>query len=342
MKSVLVGVAVLLASCAPTQPPPVAATPTSLPTLGPVCMGQTIPPTVDRPATIPAVAGAMRITFFFGTHTHGELIRPDGVTFAHYAAKVNGLRAALPDRSKSLFVGNGDDLLWNLCGAPTNGAHVIDAFNAAGLDADTYGFNEVASDVSGLKPDDVRKLIAASRFSWLSANVRELDGRDVFGAAQGARRYVVKDLGGVKVGLTGLIVPSPAPGFTPPSYGRDLAVVDPSDAMRDVIPLMRRDGAQLIVALSHMDGATMERVAREVPGIDAIIGSHIWTPNMIKVVGETILVEAHDNMHTIGQLDLFVRDGKVVEHAFGWHAVTATSASQPDVASILERYVAKR
>jgi 5'-nucleotidase/UDP-sugar diphosphatase len=305
-------------------------------------MGQVIPPTVDRPASIPAVAGATRITFFFGTHTHGELVRPDGVTFAHYAAKVNGLRAALPDRTKSLFVGNGDDLVWNLCGAPTNGAHVIESFNAAGLDADTYGFNEVAADVSSIKPDDVRKLIATSRFAWLSANVRELDGRDVFGAAQGARRYVVRDLGGVKVGLTGLIVPSPAPGFTPPSYGRDLSVIDPSDAMREVIPLMRRDGAQLIVVLSHMDGATMERVAREVPGIDAIIGSHIWSPNMIKVVGQTLLVEAHDNMHTVGQLDLFVRDGKVVEHAFGWHAVTAALVPQPEVAAVLERYIAKR
>jgi 2',3'-cyclic-nucleotide 2'-phosphodiesterase (5'-nucleotidase family) len=112
--------------------------------------------------------------------------------------------------------------------------------------------------------------------------------------------------------------------------------------MREIIPLMRRDGAEVIVALSHMDGATMERVAREVPGIDAIIGSHIWSPNMIKVVGQTVLVEAHDNMHTVGQLDLFVRDGRVVEHAFGWHAVTAALVPQPEVAAVLERYIAKR
>lgn len=47
-------------------------------------------------------------------------------------------------------------------------------------------------------------------------------------------------------------MPSPAAGYRPPSYGRDLTVVDPVDAMREVIPLMRRDGAQLIVVLSHM------------------------------------------------------------------------------------------
>lgn len=345
-RSALLLLAALLAGAcvSPTASTPSASAPTASPvaTPGPICLGQRVPPAVDRPPALPAVAGATRLTFFFGTHTHGELIRPDGVSFANYAAKVAAARASLPDPARSLFVGNGDDVSWSLCGAPTKGAHVIDAFNSAGLDADTYGFNEVAPEVSSLTPSELRALVAASRFTWLSANVRELDGRDVFGGAQGARRFVVRDLGGVKVGLTGLIVPSPAAGYRPPSYGRDLVVIDPVDAMREVIPLMRRDGAQLIVALSHMDGATMERVAREVEGVDAIIGSHFWSPNTMKLVGQTVLVEAFDNMGTVGQLDLFVRDGRVVDRAFGWYGVSATSGTHSEVAGVLERYVAKR
>jgi len=333
---------VVLSACASPSP---AAAPTAARTTAtePNCTGAVDPTgTFDTPVKLPAGEGAIRVTLFVGTHTHGDLIRPDRVTFAQHAGVVRELRAALPDPAKSLFLGNGDDLSATLCGRPTGGRHVVDAFNAGGLDADTYGFNEVASDVSRLEPAQIRQLVAASRYTWVSANVLELDHSDVFAKAQGARRWIVKDLRGIRVGLTGLIVPNPAPGFLPPTYGRDLAVIDPVEAMREVVPLMRRDGAQLIVVLSHMDGDTMERVAREVAGIDAIVGSHIGFTSMSKVVGNTILADGHDNMHQIAEVDLFVRDGRVVERAFSLNAVRPSSGKQADVAAILESYLATR
>jgi 2',3'-cyclic-nucleotide 2'-phosphodiesterase (5'-nucleotidase family) len=343
MKRSLVALVVVLSACAspsPASAPPAtrASTAAALNCTGAVSAAGAF----DTPVNVPAGGGTTRVTLFVGTHTHGDLIRPDGVTFAHHAGVVRELRAALPDPAKSLFLGNGDDLSATLCGLSTGGRHVIDAFNAGGLDADTFGFNEVASDVSRLEPAQVRQLVAASRFTWVSANVLELDRSDVFAKAQGARRWIVKDLGGLRVGLTGLIVPSPASGFIPPSYGRDLAVIDPVEAMREVVPLMRRDGAQLIVVLSHLDGETMERVAREVVGIDAILGSHIGFTSMSKIVGSTILADGHDNMHQIAEVDLFVRDGRVVDRAFSLHAVRRSSAEQPDVAATLERHVATR
>jgi len=338
----LVALVVVLSACA--SPSPAAAPSTARTTAAkPSCTGAVdTTGAFDTPVSVPAGDGVTRLTLFVGTHTHGDLIRPDGVTFAHHAGLVRELRAALPDPAKSLFLGNGDDMSATLCGVATGGRHVIDAFNAADLDADTYGFNEVAFDVSQLEPAQFRQLVAASRFTWVSANVLELDRSEVFAKAQGARRWIVKDLGGVRVGLTGLIVPSPAPGFVPPSYGRDLIVIDPVEAMRDVLPLMRRDGAQLIVVLSHMDGETMERVAREVDGIDAIVGSHIGFTSMSKIVGDTILADGHDNMHQIAEVDLFVRDGHVVDRVFSLHAIRPSSAEQPDVAAILQRYVATR
>jgi 2',3'-cyclic-nucleotide 2'-phosphodiesterase (5'-nucleotidase family) len=339
MRRSLVALVVLLSACAP--PSPAAAPPTARANTGAAlnCTGAvSAEGAFDTPVNVRAADGATRITLFVGTHTHGDLIRPDGVTFAHHAGVVRELRAALPDPAKSLFLGNGDDLSATLCGMSTGGRHV----NAGGLDADTYGFNEVASDVSRLEPAQVRQLVTASRFTWVSANVLELDRSDVFAKAQGARRWIVKDLGGIRVGLTGLIVPSPAPGFVPPSYGRDLAVIDPVEAMREVVPLMRRDGAQLIVVLSHMDSETMERVAREVAGIDAIVGSHIGFTSTSKIVGDTILADGFDNMHQIAEVDLFVRDGRVVDRAFSLHAVRLASVTHPDVQAVLARYVPTR
>jgi 2',3'-cyclic-nucleotide 2'-phosphodiesterase/3'-nucleotidase len=330
----------IASACAPASVAP-GSTAAVAPSRGPICEGSSAR-VFDTTAVVPDVPGATRLTFFFATHTHGDLIRADRVSFAHYAGALRRLREALPDPAKSLFVGNGDDVSWSLCGVPTEGQHVVDAFNAGGLDANTFGFNEVAPDDSRISPAQLRRLVQMSRFTWLSANVRELDGKDVFAAAQGARRWVVKELGGVRVGLTGLIVPSPAAGYTPASYGRDLAVIDPVEAMREILPLMRRDGAQIIVVLSHMDIDAMERVAREVEGIDAILGSHAWQPSAIKLVGKTILADGHNNMHQIGQLDLLVKDGQVAAHAFSLHAVSLSSTKHADVAAVLERYVPSR
>jgi 2',3'-cyclic-nucleotide 2'-phosphodiesterase (5'-nucleotidase family) len=288
------------------------------------------------------VPGGRRITLFFGTHTHGMLVRSDGVTFANYVGLLNTARGQLPDPSHSLFLGNGDDLASGFCATHTGGRHVIDAFNAAHLDADTYGFNEIAADVSGVTPTELRELVAASQFAWLSANVFELDGSDVFAKAQGARRWVIRDVGGIKVGLTGLIVPEPVPGFTPPSYGRDLVVIDPVDAMRDVVPQLRAAGAELVVVLSHMDGPAMERVARETTGIDAIVGSHIGMQGRATVVNGVILSDGHDNMHGLAQLDLVLKDSRVVAYAFGIRTASRAVAEDASVAAALERYLAKR
>lgn len=291
---------------------------------------------------VPVVPGGQRITLFYGTHTHGTLVRTDGLSFANYVGMLNAARSQLPDPTRSLFLGNGDDLAAVFCGVRTDGLHVIDAFNAASLDADTFGFNEVADDVSGIPATQVRALVAASRFTWVSANVLELDRSDVFAHAQGARRWIIRDVGGIKVGLTGLIVPEPAPGFRPASYGRDLTVIDPVAAARDVVPQMRASGAQLVIVLSHMDRETMERVARETNGIDAIVGSHIGLTAAYEVVNGVILSDGHDNMHAFAQLELVVKEGRLVAHAFGVRTATRSQQEDTAVTSVLSRYLANR
>jgi 2',3'-cyclic-nucleotide 2'-phosphodiesterase (5'-nucleotidase family) len=95
----------------------------------------------------PEPRGGRVVTIFHETHTHGNLAgaheREHDVTFAEYAGLVNALRACLPNPDDSLFVGNGDDVSRALDGYRTDGRHTVEAFNAAGLAADTFGFSEV-------------------------------------------------------------------------------------------------------------------------------------------------------------------------------------------------------
>ncbi|MFN8558404.1 MAG: hypothetical protein U0531_14020 [Dehalococcoidia bacterium] len=148
------------------------------------------------PAGRPAAAqDATSLTLLFDTHLHGYLTAAGDVSFAHYAGLVRERRAAA---GRSLFLGGGDTLGASQMSSVFKGAQMVEAFNAAGLDADTFGNHEF-----DYGPDNLVERVRASRFPWVSANVRDRRTGAVFAAEAGARPYVVLDAGGLMVGVTG-------------------------------------------------------------------------------------------------------------------------------------------
>lgn len=246
-------------------------------------------------------------------------------------------------------MGNGDDLSDELSipavfggGAPvqTEGRHAVEAFDAAGMDADTFGCDYV---VEGGR-DLLRGLVARSRFRWVSANVR--DGSrpsEVFAAEQDARRFTLTQAGGLRVGITGAA--SSECGRAAPA----VTLVDPVEALREVVPQMRAAGAQMVVMLSHLTYEEMEQAARQVDGVDVIVGSHVGPQpygflDQPRVVGRTILSVAGNDMAAVGQLDLVVgrSDGRIVRFGFRRHVLSPDAPVSPAVKAVLDGYIAKR
>jgi 2',3'-cyclic-nucleotide 2'-phosphodiesterase (5'-nucleotidase family) len=288
--------------------------------------------------------GAVVVTIFHETHTHGDLaggmFSTPNVTFAQYVGLRNALRACLPDPANSLFLGNGDDISPTLRGVRTDGQHTIDAFNAAGLDANTFGFSETEL-VAVL-----RERVAASRFTWVSANVREGDSPDeVFAFAQGARPWIIKDLAGVRVGITGLRGVTFSPGRPPPPEEEGVRVVDEVKAMKQVLQQMHAAGAQIVVLLSHMIHEDTLRVVRSVEGIDVALGTHLpdetLQPDLQAEIvnGSIVAVAGPYDMLALGQLDLTIRDGQIVDYAFRRHIPSATGPVDREVEAVLARYL---
>jgi 2',3'-cyclic-nucleotide 2'-phosphodiesterase (5'-nucleotidase family) len=361
---IIIGMAAVLAACTrpapPSQPSPphgaaapttAAATPLAMPLAPSAHVGR----------------GEVVITLFHETHMHGALlgqdqqstagpVPADGRTFANYAGVLDQQRRRL-EAGSSLLVGNGDDLSDELeipailggGTVQTHSRHVLEAFAAAGMDADTFGF-----DVNMYMPDrtdHLRDLVARSRFPWVSANVREGSHPDqAFAAEQGARLWVLKKVGGVQVGITGVVSPDfqQGDGAHAARLAPTVTLLDPVQALREVVPRMRAAGAQVVVVLSHLFFEEMEQVARQVEGVDAILGSHQGPPTGYlaepQVVGTTILSVAGNNMAALGQLDLVVRrsDGRVVRFGFQRHQVAPNGPSSPAVKAILDRYLAAR
>ncbi|HZU05474.1 MAG TPA: 5'-nucleotidase C-terminal domain-containing protein [Chloroflexota bacterium] len=278
----------------------------------------------------------IRITLLHDTHFHGEFESANGrgadpaapLTLAHYVGLVQQLRAANP---RTLFVGVGDDLAPSLYSALFQGAHMVAALNAAGLDANTFGNHEF-----DYGPDVLRARILESTFPWISANVRDRRSGTVFAADLGVRPFLLRDLDGVIVGLTGLTT-ADTPQLSSP--GPDVEVLDPLEAARTVVAQMRAAGAQLVVVLSHLAWPESERLAGEVPGIDVIVGDHASTvlpqPRVIK---GTLVARRGDGFALLGQLDLEVQAGRVTGWRYTAHPVRPDGPVDATVAQVMASY----
>jgi 2',3'-cyclic-nucleotide 2'-phosphodiesterase (5'-nucleotidase family) len=307
---------------------------------------------VACPPRTEATKGAL-VTVFHETHTHGSLVatpdRPRHVTFARYVGLRNALRACLARPEHSLFLGNGDDVSRVVDGYATDGRHVIDAFNASGLDANTFGFNEIlfgeGYDSFRQGFDRLRELVAASRFTWVSANVRDARRPErVFAAEQGAGSWTLARIGGVRVGITGLVSPrfnpeDPTP--LPSGVRQVIRVVEPVRAARAAVREMRSAKAEVVILLSHMSDQETRRVVRAVDGIDAALGTHAGAPtDRARVVDGTIVaVAGPEEMHALGRLDLVVREGRVVDYAFRRHPLPASVRPDRTVESAIGRHL---
>jgi 2',3'-cyclic-nucleotide 2'-phosphodiesterase (5'-nucleotidase family) len=357
-----IGMAVVLTAC--TRP--------SSPEQSTAPRGATAPATAATAPTAPAPKlapltragrGEVVVTLFHETHMHGGLlgldqqstagpVPADGRSFANYAGVLDQQRRRLAPGA-SVFVGNGDDLsdeleIPQVLGGgtvATQGRHVIEAFNAAGLDADTFGY-----DMDQYLPDrigHVRDLVARSRFAWVSANVREGSRpSQALAAEQGARLWVLKRVAGIQVGITGVVSPDfqQGDGAHAARVAPTVTLLDPVQALGEVVPKMRAAGAQVVVVLSHLFFEELQQVAEQVDGVDAILGSHEGPPTGFLaeplVVGGTVLSVAGNNMAAVGQLDLVVRrgDGRVVRFGFQRHQLSKDGPSSPAVKAVLDRY----
>ncbi len=270
------------------------------------------------------------LTLVHDTHFHGAFEGSDRVTLAHYAGLVQGIRARSPN---TIFAGVGDDIATSLYSAQFRGEHMIAALNAAGLDIDTFGNHEF-----DYGPDNLRRRIRESRFPWVTANVLDRATGEAFAYDLGVRRYIVWDVGGVRVGLTGF-APADTPALSSP--GPSVRVLDPVQAARQVVPQMQRAGAQVIVVLSHLAWPDTEALVAAVPGIHVAVGDHASTRlERPKLVNGTIVSRRGDGLGRVGQLDLAVVAGQIVGWSYTEHRLAATDPADQGTAEVIGRYAA--
>src|SRR5689334_3128995 len=188
------------------------------------------------------------------------------------------------------------------------------AMSAIGYDVGTLGNHEFDNGVEALAA-----ALKFANFDIVSANY------DVKGTVleQRIKRYVVKTLGGIRVGLFGLGV-SPVALITPDNF-KGVTYIDPVVAARDVVKKLREEErCALVVCMSHLgyyaDGKSGDSfVASQIDGIDFIASGHTHTFMKEPVVqtqpcgAKTTIFQVGKSGIYVGRVDFTFRDGKLAD-----------------------------
>ncbi|WP_121823059.1 bifunctional metallophosphatase/5'-nucleotidase [Halostella salina] len=282
----------------------------------------------------PEPAASGEVTFVHDTHVHGSYGDLEGnVNVATYFQLMNQVA---DEHEHSIKLGSGDDLASSVLSAQFDGKHITDAFNAGGLEFDTFGNHDF-----DMGPAVTRDRISDSEFQWVSANVRDTESGDVFGAEQGASRYELVEVGDLTVGLTGIINVA-APTIT--SMGENTEVPGLADPVSETVSDMQDDGADLVVVMSHVAAQAATELAEQVDGIDAIVGDHAATfSEEPQVVNDTVLSFVGDEYEYIGELTLTVEEGERSDHSLTVHETAAAVEEDglephPEVLEVAQGY----
>lgn len=186
------------------------------------------------------------------------------------------------------------------------------AMSAIGYDAGTLGNHEFDNGVEALAA-----ALKFANFDLVSANY-DVKGTVLEGKV---KRYVVRTLGGIRIGLFGLGV-SPTALITPDNF-KGVTYIDPVVAAREVVKKLRdEERCALVVCMSHSgyfeDGQRGDSFfASQVDGIDFIASGHTHT-FMEKPVtqtqpcgAKTLIFQVGKSGIYVGRVDFTFRNGKL-------------------------------
>lgn len=255
---------------------------------------------------------------------------------ARLVARIRAERAAAEaDGRAVLLLDGGDQFQGSLFFTAHKGMAELAVQHAAGVDAMAAGNHEF-----DMGPAVLGRYAAAARFPVLSANVDVSDEPELRGLL---RPYAVLERAGLRIGVVGL---TPSETLTSSSPGPRVRITDGGAALPGAAAAARAEGAQLVIALSHLGvlrDATLE-------GAQVVVGGHSHTllsnaergalgPHPSVSRTGALVVQAGAYGRYLGRLDLdLAADGTVLAHGGDCIGVALDAPADPEVAAIVARF----
>ena len=195
-------------------------------------------------------------------------------------AGLKAIRDSLNEQGfKTILADDGDSIQGEVVGVVSKGGTIIELMNDVGYDVAIPGNHEFDYGM-----DRFLELSEIANFPYISCNFNK-EGELVFDS------YLIKEVGGVKIGFVGMTTPetvtSSTPayfqneagdfiyGFMPGEDGHELY-----DAVQSAVDAARAEGAQIVIAMGHLGNEgecapwTYADVIENTSGIDIFFDGH--------------------------------------------------------------------
>jgi S-sulfosulfanyl-L-cysteine sulfohydrolase len=268
-----------------------------------------------------------------GSHLQYTLTDQDFVALAKTYGRVGGMdrmatlvKAIRNERGadNTLVLDGGDTLHGSYTVMKTAGADMAAMLDAIGFEATTghWEFTLGHKRMSELFGDKDRSGTVKAEF--LAGNIRDNDFEEpVFKSTRMFQKA------GVKIAVIGQafpFTPIANPRWMMPKWSFGIREQD----VRASVAAARQAGAQLVVLLSHNGFDVDRKLAARVPGIDVILTGHTHDALPVPIkVGQTLLIASGSHTKFLSRLDIEMRDGRMVDHAYRLIPVL-TDAIKPD------------
>ena len=231
------------------------------------------------------------------------------------------------ENPNTLFLMAGDTISPSVESITYKGAQMIEAWNTVGLDYATFGNHEF-----DFGPDVLKERIKESKFGWIAANVIDTTTNKPFADVPA---YVVREFGGVKVGIFGLVLPDTKSTSKP---GANVEFRNPCETAKAMVSQLREQGVKVIVALTHLSMAEDKEVAR-CAEVDVIIGGHEHTLLESHAGGAPIFKMTAD-ARELGRIDLNISPTTGELESIDWKIiqVDSTTKEATEFAAVYRKY----
>ena len=237
-------------------------------------------------------------------------------------------KKAQQQNPNTLFLLAGDTISPSVESITYKGAQMIDAWNAIGLDYSTFGNHEF-----DFGPDVLKERMKQSKFGWIAANVIDKTTGKPFG---GAQPFVIREFGGVKIGIFGLTLPETKVTSSP---GENVEFRNSCDTAKAMVSELRAQGVKVIVALTHLSMGEDKEVAR-CANVNLIVGGHEHTL-LQSQAGVAPIFKMTADAREMGQIDLNISKTTGELESIDWKIIPVgpeTANEAPEFTSVTDKY----
>ena len=220
----------------------------------------------------------------------------------------------------------GDFLSPSVASSVFKGEQMVATLNAAGLDYATLGNHEFDFGI-----DVLRQRMAESKFTWVVSNVLDANGKPIGRSVP----YVVKQLGPLRVGIIGLCITS---STIAPAWRGQFRLTSAAEAAAKYLPVLHKEGANAIVAITHLSFAEDRALAARFPDIDVIVGGHEHYP-ITTAERHTLISKAGSDARFVARIDLLRTSPlSTLERFFELVPITSSIADDATTAAVADGF----